>query len=110
MPDNDHQTRLRSNWLVKPPAKSSDADMTVAELANLMQSQLATYQRTAKEDFKKLGDSLSSLTIQMTQREVIASDIEKLREANNKSFNTLSTSINTKEGNISGYGQNRSSK
>lgn len=70
--------------------------MTVAELANLMQSQLATYQRTVKEDFKKLGDSLSSLTTQMSKlREDIASDIEKLREENSQTFNNLSASINT---------------
>lgn len=79
---------------MKSSAKSTDADMTVAELANLMQSQLATYQRTVKEDFKKLGDSLSSISTEMTKlREDIALDIEKLREENNKTFNSLSTTI-----------------
>lgn len=96
MTDKDNQIRLRSNSLSKSGGKGTEADMTVAELANLMQSQLANYQRTVKDDFKKLGDSLSSLTTQMSKlREDISSDIEKLREENNRTFDNLTTSIDT---------------
>lgn len=96
MAEKDHNTRLRSNSLTKACSKGTEGDMTVAELANIMQTQLATYQRTVKDDFKKLGDSLSSLTTQMGKlREDIASDIEKLRKENNRTINNLATSITT---------------
>ncbi|XP_055616531.1 uncharacterized protein LOC129762350 [Toxorhynchites rutilus septentrionalis] len=86
MTEKDSQMRLRSD-LARSGGRSTEADMTVADLANLMQSQLASYQRTVKEDFKKLGDSLSSLTTQMSKlRKEITSDIEKLRDENNRTF------------------------
>lgn len=82
-------TRLRNNSAVK-----SDGDMTVADLASIMQSQLASYQQTSKEDFKKLGASLASLTSQLSNlRNDIASDMEKLREETKLTFATISTSI-----------------
>lgn len=99
MADKDHQTRLRSNSLVKSAAKSNDNEMTVADLANLMQSQLATYQRSVKDDFKKLGDSL---TAQMGKlREDIALDIEKLRKETKRTFDNLSVSIDNVRENTS---------
>lgn len=68
--------------------------MTVADLASLMQTQFASYQQTAKDDFKKLGASLTSLTSQLSKlRDDIASDMEKLREENKRTFTTISSSI-----------------
>lgn len=92
MTDKQHQTR--SNSLVRSGTKGADGEMTVADLANLMQSQLATYQKTVKDDFKKLGESLSSMTSEMSKlRADIALDIERLREENSRTFATLSGSI-----------------
>lgn len=96
MAEKEHQIVTRSNSSVKSTGKNAENDMTVAELASIMQSQLAGYQRTVEEDFKKLGDSLSSLTTQMTKlRDDIASDIEKLREENNRTFANLTSTIDT---------------
>lgn len=85
----EKQTRLRSNSVAK-----SDGDMIIADLANLMQSQLASLQQTAREEFKKLGASITSLTSQLSKlREDITSDMEGLREENKRTFATFSASI-----------------
>ncbi|XP_055643768.1 uncharacterized protein LOC129779976 [Toxorhynchites rutilus septentrionalis] len=85
----EKQVRLRSNSVVK-----SDADMTVADLASLMQSQLNSYQQSTKEDFKKLSASLSSLTSQLSKfRDNITTEMERLREENKQTFTTISSSI-----------------
>lgn len=85
----EKQRQLRNNSVVK-----SDGDMTVAELASLMQTQLASYQQTTKDDFKKLEASLTSLASQLSKfREEIASDMERLREENTLKFSTISSTI-----------------
>lgn len=56
--------RLRSNS-IRNGSQSSTKEMSVAKLASLMTSQLSAYQRSTKDDIKKLGDKLDKLTTQM---------------------------------------------
>lgn len=91
--------RLRSNS-VRSGSQSSTKEMSVAELANLMTSQLSSYQRSAKDDNKKLGDKLDKLTTQMdSMKSDLSADIQKLREDCNKSLCELATTVEKNKAN-----------
>lgn len=92
MSDNETAPkRLRSASISKSNGPSSASDMSVAELANLMKSQLESYRRSTKEDIKQLGQTLSSQIDKLKLD--IAVDLEKLREDNKVTFNELTASI-----------------
>lgn len=68
--------------------------MSIADLASLMQSQFASYQQATTGEFKKLGDSITSLTSQLSQlRDDITSDMERLREESKQTLTTFSCTI-----------------
>lgn len=82
--------RLRSNS-VSQQRNTSTPDMTVADLAKLVKSQFASFQRSTKDDIQKMGDKLSSQITQL--RSELTSDIDKLREETNKTVSELVSSV-----------------
>ena len=68
-----------------------DKDMSVAEFAKSMQAQLENNRRSTEGDIKKLGETLT--TQLHTLKTEISTDIEKLRDDNNKTFAELRSSI-----------------
>ena len=79
--------RLRSNSV----SQQRNSDMSVSELAKLVKSQFASFQRSTKDDIQRMGDKLSSEITQL--RADLTSDIDKLREETNKTVSELVSSV-----------------
>ena len=82
--------RLRSNSLSQQ-RNANVSDMTVSDLAKLMKSQFATFQRSTREDILKMGDQLTSQINQL--RSDLTSDMDKLREDTSKTVGELVSSV-----------------
>lgn len=89
--DRNALRRLRSDSTTKGSGSTSDTDMSVAELASMMKSQFATYQRTTVDEIRRLEDSLQTQMDKL--RSDIGSEFEKIREESNKTTTQLVNSI-----------------
>lgn len=73
--------------------------MTISELANLVQTQLRSYQQTTRDNINKMSESLVSEMGKM--KADIAANISNLREENAKTSADLAASIdNVKSTNV----------
>lgn len=100
MSDDELTTRskLRSNT-VRGASQQTTKEMSVAELANLMTTQLSSLRQNTKEDINKLGEKL---TVQMENMKVdLSADIEKLREECNRSMGDLTAKVDKNKADFS---------
>lgn len=84
------RAKLRSNS-TRTASPLASKEMSVAELANLMTTQLNSLRQNTKEDINKLGEQL---TTQMENMKAdLSMDIEKLREECNRSVSDLTAKV-----------------